>query len=183
MHFPVEFFYPMWSCDDHIIKEVSGIDSTFKPKWSPSVFANEVAITMTQGHPTYAVLHIRRGDVVELCDSSPKNVGLHVNCWIGQFPAIFICSDEVNNDYITEVIQEVSKYSDNVKHVESESWRFFQERGVSRDDVDNFLIYEICNALKALTEYKYVSKFGGHGHDQKKSCERSTRCARNNNLL
>lgn len=153
MRIPLEYFYEMRNCHDSVIDSFLSFRKT-RPLCKPT----EIANNLTESYPTYAFLHIRRGDTVSQCDSSPNKIGLHVNCWInsgGNFnnskshiAAVFFCTDEVDISYSEAVMKEVSKFVENVVHVESMSTKALISNGVPREHVDNYLLYEVCEAVK-----------------------------------
>jgi hypothetical protein len=187
LHFPIELSYQAFGCKDPVMDQVRLMWRTHcqLPMWKPSLMAFDIASSIVSAFPQFGALHIRRGDVKTLCDSTPINIGLLAGCLYGKFngdfPAIIVCTDEHDKNYLREVTTQLKKFARSVIHVDSVARELLLARGIPNVDVDNYILFEICKAAekKALIR----TQFGGHGSHQKEECDRATRCAYNNNLV
>jgi len=157
-----------------------------------SALVTSAGTEMVRGFKHYAILHLRRSDTRRWgCDNSPAAVKLFLNCQLGQyngsFPAIFLFTDEIDPEYVSSIMTVMQLHSPYARRGDLLAAENLERLGVSRNLIDNYLVYMVFYALRV----KYYAKdkrimhlsMGGHDENTAKYCLKVTRCARNGNVV
>jgi hypothetical protein len=187
LYVSVDFLWHQITCEGSILNAIYrwnflSRDCNYKPTATHSHLALRVAAEVIESHSNFISLHIRRGDIVELCDTSPLKVDLFMNCWLEEdernFDAIILLTDETDQSYLTSVIQVLRKYSLHVIHGDQQIITSLNNLGIL--ELDNYVVYGAGKVIEEQAAKK--TEFGGHGENQFEQCERMTRCSRNGNI-
>ena len=173
------------------------------PRRSMSPSIRKVALAMIENVRPFAILHLRRGDTKALgCDNSPGKVRLMLNCVLGQyqgqFPGIYLFTDETDATYIDDVLAVARNFSVLVAHGDAAAAERFKALGVDGVATDNYLVYAVFETLKEQVRAMSAENcakaqggcrgpnpvlisMGGHGPRTREQCVKQTHCRRNGN--
>jgi hypothetical protein len=103
----------------------------------------------------FSILHVRRGDLKNSpgCDTSLEGLKATLDVRLKQdsrvYDTIFLFTDETDEDYVSSVLVMLREFCRDSIHGDPAAIAQLAEVGVS--DPDNYLVYMVSNAVKALS--------------------------------
>jgi hypothetical protein len=161
-------------------------DSCGRTSLKPSLVATGTADRMVGHFQRFVVLHLRRGDTLDLCDNSPENISDFMRCQVDKtklssYQAVIFFTNDESGEYIEAVKSRLETFAPwQVIHGDAAVIELLKLRGVMPDGhTDNYLVYEVYKAVAARA--KLMLSFGGHEPHQFEKCKRQTSCAERRN--